>query len=584
MPCMNKEAFFADTAEDYVIPPEPEEKEAVRFRFRTLKDDAERVDYVIAGGEPARMNHVFSDTRFDYYEITVNAGTGRLSYCFRITSGQEVLYYDTMGPSEGHDDDYNFCVIPGFHVPEWTKGCVMYQILVDRFRNGNTENDVREGEYIYLKKPVHHVGNMDERPAALDVGNFHGGDLRGILDKLDYLKSLGVGALYLNPVFKSPSNHKYDVEDYDCIDPHIAEGDDPNAFFSYFVKCCHDKGIRVILDGVFNHCSDRNRLAEQKDREYWWDNLTLPKFNYERRPELKGKILEIAGKWMKPPYEADGWRLDVAADLGHSRQYNHEFWRDFRRTVKEAGKDRFILAEHYGDPREWLSGKEWDSVMNYDGFMDPLSFFLTGMEKHSDYYDGTRRGDGWRFETEVRRAMSRMNGPSVLCAMNELDNHDHSRFLTRTNRTAGRLPAASSEEADTNTDRRILMQAAVIQMTLPGAPTIYYGDEAGVCGWTDPDSRRAFPWGKEDTELQEFYRALAAFHNAHECIRKGSLIWLRSEWDFVSYARVYGEDYIIAAVNTSDEEKEIRIPSWKCSPKENDRQIRIAPHGYYYSE
>ena len=282
----------------------------------------------------------------------------------------------------------------------------------------------------------------------MDVRNFYGGDLEGVRQKLDYLQDLGVEAIYLNPIFVSPSNHKYDSQDYDHIDPHLGrivkDGGDTlmwedrnnsNAT-SYIIRTTapenleasdklleelceeiHSRGMKIILDGVFNHCGsfnkwlDRERIYEgQKGYEVgayvsrespyhsffkfnnehawpynefydgWWGHETLPKLNYEESPELFDYIMRIGKKWVSPPYNVDGWRLDVAADLGHSLEYNHYFWREFRKAVKEANPQAIILAEHYGEAGEWLLGDQWDTVMNYDAFMEPVSWFLTGME------------------------------------------------------------------------------------------------------------------------------------------------------------------------------------------------------------
>ena len=190
--------------------------------------------------------------------------------------------------------------------------------------------------------------------------------------------------------------------------------------------------------------------------------------------------MKIAGKWVSAPYGVDGWRLDVAADLGHSSEYNHKFWQEFRKHVKEANPEAIILAEHYGDPSSWLAGDQWDTVMNYDAFMEPLTWFLTGMEKHSDEYNGALYGDGVSFFRSMYYHMSRMQTQSVLVAMNQLSNHDHSRFLTRTNQIVGRIGTAGAKMAEFGINYGIFREAIMVQMTWPGAPTLYYGDEAGV--------------------------------------------------------------------------------------------------------
>ena len=559
---MNKKALFCDGTSQYVNPSEPERNEEVAFRFRTAKDDAEHVCLV---HEKIRyeMEKAQTGEVFDYYEIKRQLGEEPFRYYFEIRSGSEVCYYNRCGVSERVVSDYDYVVCPGFRTPKWAKGAVMYQIFTDRFCNGDPDNDVEDREYYYIGDYSRKVTDWNRYPATMDVREFYGGDLKGVWDKLDYLQDLGVEVLYFNPIFVSPSNHKYDIQDYDYIDPHygvivedggniLAEGDHENAnatkyqkrvtdkknleasneFFVQFVEEVHRRGMKVILDGVFNHCGsfnkwlDRERIYEkqegyapgayvsadspyrsyfrffQEERERWpyngsydgwWGHDTLPKLNYEDSPKLEAYIFEIAKKWVSPPYNADGWRLEVAADLGRSNEYNHEFWKKFRKVVKEANPEALILAEHYGDPSEWLEGDEWDTIMNYDAFMEPVTWFLTGMEKHSDEAREDLRGNADAFVNAICHHMSNMMTPSLQVSMNELSNHDHSRFLTRTNHRVGRVQELGAEAANENVNVAVLREAVVMQMTWPGAPTVYYGDEAGVCGFTDPDNRRTYP-------------------------------------------------------------------------------------------
>ncbi len=245
----------------------------------------------------------------------------------------------------------------------------------------------------------------------------------------------------------------------------------------------------------------------------------MPKLDYEDSPQLGQIIMDIGRKWVSPPYNVNGWRLDVAADLGFSNEYNH-IWKRFRKEVKDANPDSIILAEHYGDPQDWLQGDEWDSVMNYDAFMEPLTWFLTGMEKHSDEYRPDLCGNADNFVGAMRHFMASMLTPSLQVAMNELSNHDHSRFLTRTNHKAGRVAQLGTEAAEKDVNKAILREAVIMQMTWIGAPTIYYGDEAGLCGFTDPDNRRTFPWGNEDKELQAFHKEVIRIHKERETAEK----------------------------------------------------------------
>lgn len=641
---MNKNALFCDGTSDYVIPAEPGIHEKVRLRFRTARDDAQEV-CLISGGETLQMQKMSSGEVFDYYETEVQLTDTMFVYYFRIKSESEELCYHRCGVSEHPVEYYNFRIMPGFSTPAWAKGAVMYQIFVDRFCNGDPSNDVEDGEYVYIGEPVCKVKDWNEFPAAMDIRRFHGGDLQGVLDKLDYLEELGVEVIYFNPLFVSPSNHKYDIQDYDYIDPHygviiedggevLPEGEKDNTratkyqkrtgdirnleasnrLFAKLVEEMHTRGMRVILDGVFNHCGsfnkwmDRERIYEpqpeyekgayvsaqspyrdffhffdereeawpyNKNYDGWWGHDTLPKLNYEDSPTLEEYILNIGKKWVSPPYNADGWRLDVAADLGYSNEYNHIFWENFRKAVKSANPQALILAEHYGDPGEWLQGDEWDSVMNYDAFMEPLTWFLTGMEKHSD----ERRTDLWgnadNFVNTMNHFMASMLTPSLQVAMNELSNHDHSRFLTRTNHIVGRVAQLGSKAAEEGINLAVMREAVAVQMTWVGAPTVYYGDEAGVCGFTDPDSRRTYPWGQENRELVEFHKEMIRIHKREKPLRTGSLKMLSRSSNVLAYARFQEGEQIIVVLNNSKELKEVTIPVWQAEVPMKGKMERL---------
>lgn len=641
---MNRRAFFSDENEDYRTPSEPDAGESVRIRFRTARENADAVYYVEERtGKEKLMAKVISDELFDYYEYFLIVPKGSTDYYFRIIKGEETCFYNRLGAADHPQDGFSFRITAGFHTPEWAKGAVIYQIFVDRFRAGDTSNHVETNEYVYIGRPVTRVEDWDRTPSALDVGCFYGGDLQGVWDKLDYLQALGIEVIYFNPLFVSPSNHKYDCQDYDYIDPHygkiVKDGgclvepeavtnehaekyiirsadrenlEASNRFFAEFMTEVHKRGMKVIIDGVFNHCGsfnkwlDREEIYERagsyehgayidKDSPYrtffkfydedawpgnthydgWWGHDTLPKLNYEESPRLYEYMMEIARKWVLPPYCVDGWRLDVAADLGHSGEYNHKFWKDFRKVVKEANPDAMILAEHYGDPSAWLQGDEWDTIMNYDAFMEPLTWFLTGMEKHSDEYNGDLYGDGERFFASMYYHMSRMQNPSIQTSMNELSNHDHSRFMTRTNRMVGRLATMGAAVAEQGIHYGVFREAVVMQMTWPGAPTIYYGDETGVCGWTDPDNRRTYPWGREDFELIEFHRYMVAIHKRNQALRKGSLKPLAADHQRIAYGRFLGKNRCVVVINNSASPRTIEVPVWEIGICDHDRLVRV---------
>ncbi|MDO5131483.1 MAG: glycoside hydrolase family 13 protein [Eubacteriales bacterium] len=696
-------ALFSDTTSDYISPPVPGLYKPVTIRLRVGRGEAESCFLVLETGKSPgrsirddagpekpfgkrngvaekkylRMHPAESEEGFDYYEVCFEVTKSPLRYYFEVIAGGRRYRYTRRGIRNTIRPADLWHVVPGFHVPAWAEGAVMYQIFVDRFCNGDSGNDVLTGEYSYMGKPVIRVPRWDQPPSGEGYREFYGGDLQGVIDKLDYLQELGIEAIYLNPVFLSPSSHKYDTQDYDHIDPHFGRivrdggellypareasaggrgraagrrraaaaeaagataaringGENRGAgsgvagrgtgrnekqdvsggagsrrrhinrnaslyltrvtdpanlaasdrLFADLVREAHARGIRVILDGVFNHCGsfhrwldgekiyerlpggckgarasgrspyanyfrfERDEWPSNDSYEAWWGFSTLPKLNYEYSEELCNVILRTAVKWVSPPYNADGWRLDVAADLGHSAAFNHLFWKRFREAVKKANPEAIILAENYTNSQNWLQGDEWDTIMNYEFFMEPVTGFFTGMEKHSDARREGAYGNPdsfWYWAGCMNQ--DALSAVPLQISMNQLSNHDHSRFLTRTNRVVGRVQTLGPEAALEDTRMEIMRQAVLLQMTWTGAPTIYYGDEAGLGGFTDPDNRRTYPWGSEDRELIDYHRKLIAIRRGSPALRKGSLMRLPDEDGVLAYARFNrNETYLV---------------------------------------
>ena len=652
---MNKQALFCDGTARYVCPLEPEVGETVTLKFRAAKEDNIQIRLAI-NNELYTMESERTYGAFTYYRAEWKLKDGMTSYYFEIQDGEEVWYYNRSGLTDGRIPYYDFRLAPGFSTPDWAKGAVIYQIYTDRFYNGDPGNDVETREYFYIGDYSSKVTDWNKYPAAMGVREFYGGDLQGVIDKLDYLQDLGVEVLYFNPLFVSPSNHKYDIQDYDYIDPHfgkiVEDGGEllspgeksnkkatkyqkrttsfanleaSNELFIKLVEELHRRGMKIILDGVFNHCGSFNKWMdreciyerqkgyapgayisrespyhdyfrffsdEKKDWPYngkydgWWGHDTLPKLNYEESVKLENYILNTGRKWVSPPYNVDGWRLDVAADLGRSNEYNHQFWKKFREVVKNANPDAIILAEHYGDPREWLGGDEWDTVMNYDAFMEPITWFLTGMEKHSDEMREELRGNADNFTRAMTYHMANMMVPSLLTSMNELSNHDHSRFLTRTNHMVGRVAELGPEAANEFVNPAVMREAVAFQMTWIGAPTVYYGDEAGVCGFTDPDNRRTYPWGHEDQQMLGFHKEMIRIHKEHEALRTGAVVMLHCEKNILAYGRFTEEEQIIVILNNRSELAEVTVPVWKAEVpvKTNMRRLMYSYKDGYTTE
>ena len=294
-PLLKKNALFSDGTADYRQPVEPKAGEEVTIRFRTARDNVDIV-WLCTQDKKYKMKKTETEGAFDYYEVKITLGEEPFYYYFKVASGMLNVYYDRYGISKEKRDEYRFCIIPGFSTPDWSKGAVMYQILVDRFYNGDTSNDVLTDEYYYIRSTSRKMDSWDQCPSDFSVAEFYGGDLEGVRQKLGYLQNLGVEVIYFNPLFVSPSNHKYDIQDYDYIDPHygkiVEDGGEllkdgvsdnrkatryinrvtnkknleaSNEFFAELVKEIHARGMKVILDGVFNHCGSFNKWLDREE-------------------------------------------------------------------------------------------------------------------------------------------------------------------------------------------------------------------------------------------------------------------------------------------------------------------------------
>lgn len=637
---LNYDAIFSDETENYRYPSVPVSGKKFTITLRVGKDNIDSA-YICYGCCYVKMQKNHSTDFFDYYEGTFICDSEPMNYYFQIICDSRTYFYNKAGVVKDINSEYNFTILPDFSTPSWAKGAVMYQIYVDRFYNGDKSNDVVTNEYEYLGLKSKHIEDWDTPLENMDVCNFYGGDLQGVIDKMDYLSDLGIDAIYFNPIFVSPSNHKYDIQDYEHIDPHYGvivtktgnplsneDKDNKNAtlymarttdpknleasdqLLAKLIGIAHSKGIKVILDGVFNHCGAFNKWLDREgfyekngypvgayasenspyhnffnwtggqwpnNEHYssWWDHPNHPKLNYEHSDELYTYIMNIARKWVSPPYNADGWRLDVAADLGLSKEFNMKFWRDFRKVVKNANPNAVIIAEHYGDPKDWLMGDQWDTVMNYDAFMEPITWFLTGMEKHSEKADIHKYNNAGDFEASMRYYTSRFSNESLNVAMNQLSNHDHSRFLTRTNRKTGRLHTSGTFEADTGINLGIMKESITFQMTWPGAPTIYYGDEIGMTGWTDPDNRRPFRWDDMNEDILSYHKCLINIRHSRKIFKSGSLDYLYMGYGLICYGRWNKNDYGTVILNNQYKATDISVPVWRLGAKNGDTMISL---------
>ncbi|MBN1640470.1 MAG: alpha-amylase [Anaerolineae bacterium] len=542
----------------------------VVLRVRTFHDDVTgvtaRVWDTAAGGQtllPMTRVATTGDPPYgyDYWETTLptSANPTTLWYRFIVRDGVDEDYYEDDDLFDGgwgvtYDDspDRSFQINvyePGFETPAWIKDAVIYQIFPDRFFNGDPKNDPEPSDPTVYGNPVQ-IRDWEELPegycrayedVACDEGplgrDFFGGDLQGVKDKLDYLADLGVTAIYFNPIFEAPSNHLYDTTDYFQIDPSFGS----IGTYRSLVNAAERRGIRIILDGVFNHTSSDSIYFDRYDRypkegayesldsryaawytfyewpasyNSWWGFDSLPVLT--EHPEVSafiyGSDRSVARWWVE--LGAAGWRLDVAPDKSHT------WWQAFRPRVKAVNPDAVILGEIWDDASPWLLGNEFDSTMNYR-FRRALIGFVNGDTQ--DPNQGYIRGlSPTQFDSVLHGIEEDYPPQAYAATMNLVSTHDTQRILWALTPGARNQEGREFDAANVAEGLAKLKLLAIIQLTMPGAPTIYYGDEVGLTGDTDPDDRRPFPWGSEDEDLLAHYQALISLRNAHAFLRTGS--------------------------------------------------------------
>ena len=434
--------------------------------------------------------------------------------------------------------------------PDWVKNAVFYQIFPDRFAKSK-----------WIEKP----DNFESWESAPTVHGFKGGDLLGVYEKLDYLQDLGISAVYFNPIFQSASNHRYHTHDYYTVDPLLGG----NKAFEILLKEAHKRNIRIILDGVFNHASrgffQFNHILETGEKspylnwfnihsyplnayqgkpnyQCWWGAPALPEFNTDNN-QVRRYLFDVARYWVDQGI--DGWRLDVPFNID-----DDDFWREFRRTVKEANPDAYIVGEIPSEAQRWMKGDMFDAVMNYQFTIACLSFF-GGQNINFLLAEGMMGFSNVRtLDTEMfsKRSIELINlypRDFSLAQLNLLDSHDMPRFLSLVNG---------------NKDAFLL--ATLFQMTYPGAPCIYYGDEIGLTGGKDPDCRKAFPWdeSKWDHDLRNQIKTYIQLRQAHPALRTGDYIPLFAESGILAFMRKDDKESLIIIINTSAAAYNIDIP------------------------
>ncbi|SDF94449.1 Glycosidase [Fontibacillus panacisegetis] len=513
---------------------------SVHVRIRTKRADIDKIN-VLYGDKckpwgdmkVKQMELLAYDELYDYWQAEVDPPYGRLAYCFLLTKGEEQIWFTEKGFDKTMPKEHLGCFeFPYLHPidlqspPDWAKNAIFYQIFPERFANGDKSNDP-EG--------IHEWGDKPE------YRNFFGGDLQGVIDHLDYLADLGITVIYFNPIFEAPANHKYDTQDYMKIDPHFGT----KETLKELVRSCHERGIRVILDGVFNHSGAtwpqfQDVVKKGPDSAYYnWFHIqewplqvvdgiptyktfafekTMPKLNTSN-PEVRDYFLQVGRYWIEET-DMDGWRLDVANETDHT------FWREFSKAVKEVKPDAYILGEVWHDGMKFLQGDQFHGVMNYPVSNAILDFFVF---QHEDAHS---------FVSKLGRYLARYPQQVNEASFNHLDTHDTVRLLTLC-----------------ENDKAKMKLAVAFQFTFIGAPSIYYGDEIGLDGQFDPDNRKCMIWEKQnqDLDLLTFYKKCIKLRKDHPALISGAFRVQSAEKgsSLLVYERQEGEDHLIVAMNAS---------------------------------
>lgn len=456
--------------------------------------------------------------------------------------------------------------------PDWVQDAIFYQIFPDRF----------------AKSPRNPSGNLPFEPwdSPPTPHGFKGGDLYGIAEKLDYLKDLGITALYLNPIFASASNHRYHAYDYYNVDPLLGGND----AFRHLLDKAHKKDIRIVLDGVFNHASrgfwqfhhvlecgdgspykdwfhfDPERLSRKKSwgaypgsqeqralqhgensltaigYSAWWNLPALPKFNTDS-PAAREFLLGVAEHWIK--FGADGWRLDVPTEID-----DDSFWQEFRQRVRKINPEAYIVAEIWHESQRWLQGDQFDAIMNYDVTKPVLGFFggnhldLSVLHQQTNYHGIKHSIDAHEFANRIDHNLGLYKRDITYSQFNLLDSHDTPRFLS-----------CVSGNKDS------LKLAWLFMFTYPGAPCIYYGDEIGMDGKHDPNCRKSFPWEEDrwDKNLLDYAKELIALRKKNPALRRGDFKRLWSTNGTYAFSRSLDGRMFVVAVNVSESPQQIHV-------------------------
>ncbi len=556
-----------DGSENHVSILYPRLGDTVRIRLRTGLDTPLRRAYVRTAPDGEQVFTALepgpTDSAARWWEAKIPINQPVVHYRFILEAADGIWFYTAAGPSAHLPlDATDFRILADYDAPEWVKTAVFYQIFPDRFHNGNPSTDPHGDEFEFQgHRPKTYPWGQPSPGGFASVVSFYGGDLPGIIQKLDYLQDLGINTLYLNPIFTAYSNHKYDVIDYEHIDPHLG-GD---AALIELRQALDKRGMRYMLDIVPNHCGvwhpwfqaasgDPNAPEAEfftfhdypLDYESWLGHKALPKLNYRSR-ELRRRIYgnddAVFRRWLRPPFAADGWRVDVANMLGRQgeTQVGHKVARGIRRAVKETRRDAYLMAESFFDSSAQLQGNEWDGMMNYAGFTLPLWHWLRGFDQGAIGINWHIKSAGpWptaALAASWQQHLAAIPWVVALQQYNLLDSHDVARIRT----TVGGSDA-------------LHRLAAVVQFTFPGLPGVYYGDEIGMADEEGFRSRGCMEWDESrwDHDLLAFYKRLIQLRRETAVLQAGGFQILAVENDTLAFQRMNGDGRVLIVAHRGE--------------------------------
>ncbi len=572
-------SIYSDSTRGFVSNPAPSPGETITISIRFLQDPGVKCVFlwrlVNCAENYIPMSFVRTEGGLSYYEAKTTLNEPKLQYHFVIIRDDELYFYTQAGVfSYVPDYRHDFVIRTDYVKPAWVDGAVFYQIFPERFYNADSSIDVREDEYEYGGMNPLIMKDWNEKPRDGSVArgmDFYGGDLRGVKEKIPYLKELGVTAVYLNPIFSAYSAHKYDCIDYFHVDRHFG-GDEALADLS---QALHENGMKLVLDISINHTGIENEWTRQKREVYfknpdgslmgWAGFSSLPVLDY-RNEELRDLIYRrddsVLKKWLKPPYDIDGWRFDVADVFARNDdvQLADEVWREVCSAIREVKRDAIIIGEHWADCHEYLQGDLWNTPMNYYGFGRVIRQFAglpdLFLERNRDIAAVCRELTA---KEAVARSDDHYTGLSQAiadCQMNLFDSHDVSRVHN--------YDSISFEKY-----RGVVMS----YLLFTGIPCIYYGDELGIDGHTRDDSgcRYPMPWdreGRDETGHYALYRRMIELRKTTKAFSAGGRKVLFAQDRVLVVARFMDDEKYIGVISMEDEAKEISIPLWQIGASE----------------